>query len=127
MTTAPKPLPKLSKFEQRLLSGIRDRVKPRVTAAFEDLKAKLLKALEGQPLIVIGSVVAAIDVLLLKGPQPLPANVLNVLVSIRELIDKFVAPPKPLSPGVRKLLAGIVTLAGMLGIQKLSKGGPSHG
>lgn len=122
--TSPQQAKPLSRLEQLLLEKVWGNIKPRLDAAFAAAKTKLLDALKGQPLIVIGGAVAAIDTFLLKGPKPMPANVRSFLIAARKFvaerlpvaIDKFLEPPKPISANLRKALAGVVTLAGVLGI-----------
>jgi hypothetical protein len=120
--------PKLSKLEQLLLEKIWGKVKPKLDAAFVAAKTKLLDALKGQPLVVIGSIVAALDVFLLRGPKPRTAEQTKFLTDARKFlgdvqlfIDRVLAPPKPISAGLRKALAGIVTIAGMLGLYQAGK------
>lgn len=130
MTAAPTP-PKLPdqgkpmpKWQRDLLQGLwNNAVKPKLDAAFVTLKAKLLDALKGQPLITIGGAVAAIDAFLLNGPKPKSGKSTKFLTDARKAlgdvqitIDKILAPPKPISSGLRKALAGVVTVAGLLGI-----------
>lgn len=118
---AAKPL---SKFEQLLLEKLWGNIKPRLDAAFVTVKTKLLDALKGQPLVVIGGAVAAIDTFLLKGPKPMAPETRSLLektrafvaVKLPAVIDKILEPPKPISSNLRKALAAVVTLAGALGI-----------
>lgn len=120
MSTAPqpsKPRKPLAAWQTKLLGRIWEDAKPQVTAALEGAKSKLLAALAGQPLLVIGGVVAAIDTLLLKGPRTLPANLQAFLAGpAQDLLDRLLKPPKPLSVKFRTFLAGVVTVAGVLGV-----------
>lgn len=126
-TSAPqKPL---NRLEQLLLEKIWGRVKPGLDAAAARAKASLLDALEGKPLLVIGGIVGAIDVFLLKGTKPMAPETRTMLEKVRAfaaeklpaVIDKVLEPPKPISDKTRKLLAGIVTIAGMLGVYQAGK------
>jgi hypothetical protein len=75
MTAVPKKPP--SAIERKLYA-----------IAFDAIKEKLQALLKGQPLVVIGLVVASLDAILLKGV--------------------------PWPPAVTKVMAGIVSLAGAL-------------
>jgi hypothetical protein len=75
MTAVPKKPP--SAIERRLYA-----------VAFDAIKEKLHDLLKGQPLVVIGLIVASLDAILLKGV--------------------------PWPPAVTKVMAGIVSLAGAL-------------
>lgn len=120
----PAPSKPLPKWQQKLLQEVWDNaLKPRLEAAFVTLKAKLLDALKGQPLVTIGGVVAAIDAFLLNGPKPRSTKSTKFLTDARKIlgdiqlkIDQILAPPKPISASLRKVLAGVVTVAGLLGI-----------
>jgi len=131
MATAPNPpAPQkpLSKIEQYVLEKLWASVKPKLDAAFEAAKAGLLDALKGKPIIVIAGIVGAIDTFLLKGPKPRTSEQTKFLTDARKFlgdvqlfIDRILAPPKPISDKTRKLLAGIVTLAGFLGLYQAGK------
>jgi hypothetical protein len=127
MTPTPKPPapPKdIPLWQKKLLKEIWDNaVKPRLDIAFKAAKTKLLAALAGQPLITIGTFVAAIDAFLLNGPKPRSGKSTKFLTDARKalgdvqaVIDRVLAPPKPISASLRKVLAGVVTMAGVLGI-----------
>lgn len=121
-----KPLPK---WQQAIIEGLwKNEIKPRLTAAFVTAKAKLLDALQGKPLLMIGSVVGAIDLFLLKGPKPRSTKSTQFLTDARKFlgdvqlkIDQILAPPKPISASLRKVLAGVVTVAGLLGVYQAGK------
>lgn len=120
----PKPSKPMPKWQAAILEGLwKNEIKPRLDAAFVTLKAKLLDALKGQPLITIGGAVAAIDAFLLNGPKPRSTKSTKFLTDARKVlgnvqlkIDQILAPPKPISASLRKVLAGVVTVAGLLGI-----------
>jgi hypothetical protein len=122
----PKPLPA---WQQKILKDLwENALKPRLDAAFVAAKTKLLDALKGQPLVVIGTVVGALDVFLLKGLKPRTTEQTKFLTDARKFlgdvqlfIDRVLAPPKPISAGLRKALAGVVTIAGMLGLYQAGK------
>lgn len=119
----------MSKFETLLLDKLwRATIKPRLDQAWAVAKTKLLDALQGKPLLVIGSVVGAIDAYLLSGPKPRSSehtkflvDAQKLLTNLQQTIDKILAPPKPMSDKARKVLAGIVTMAGFLGLYQAVK------
>lgn len=123
------PPPTLSKFETLLLEKLwRSIVKPRLDQAWATAKTKLLDALQGKPLLVIGSMVGAIDAYLLSGPKPRSSeqtkfltDAQKLLANLQQTIDKILAPPKPISDKARKVLVGVVTLAGFLGLYQAVK------
>lgn len=134
MSAAPQPpklpsSPALSKFETLILDKLwRATIKPRLDEAWATAKTKLLDALQGKPLLVIGSVVGAIDAYLLNGPKPRTSehtkfltDAQKFLANLQQTIDKILAPPKPISDKARKVLVGIVTLAGFLGLYQAVK------
>lgn len=77
-TAAPTPTPAkphkpLNAFQRKLLEIVLEQIKPPIVAAVEAGKAKILKALAGQPLATIGTVCACINAIVVN-KVPLPAK-----------------------------------------------------